>query len=93
MMTYKRSLKLAKTLEEINRLPFLHSVFVYWNDMHDFPDHYPWPKIHVPVHFMNATQNSLNNRFLPSELIKTDAVFSMDDDLIVGWKDILFAYA
>ncbi|KAI6209239.1 Exostosin-3-like [Aphelenchoides besseyi] len=39
-----------------------------------------WPEIHVPIHFVRAHEDSLNVRFLPFDLIDTEAVFSMDDD-------------
>lgn len=29
-----------------------------------------WPRLHVPVIFINSTVNSLNNRFLPYEQVK-----------------------
>jgi len=37
-------------------------------------------------------RNSLNNRFLPLEIIKTDAIFSMDDDMFPSHDSIIFAF-
>lgn len=40
-----------------------------------------WPKLHVPLIFVRAKTNSLNNRFLPYDQIETEAVLSLDDDI------------
>ncbi|KAH7715166.1 CBN-RIB-2 protein [Aphelenchoides avenae] len=92
MLTYKRDAKLALTLKEIGKVPFVHKVIVYWNDV-TRPINYTFPRIHVPIVFLNASKNSMNNRFLPSELIETEAVFSFDDDKPATWKDILIGFA
>ncbi|KAA3680211.1 alpha-1,4-N-acetylglucosaminyltransferase EXTL3 [Paragonimus westermani] len=41
---------------------------------------------------IRATKNSLNNRFLPYDLIDTDAVFTLDDDLTLPQETILMAF-
>ncbi|KAH7702449.1 multiple exostoses 2, partial [Aphelenchoides avenae] len=88
---YQRDAKLP-LLENFDGLPHLRAVIVVWNDVGR--DLHPKAslRIHVPVYYVNGTQNSLNNRFLPIDLIQTDAVFSMDDDFHAGPNDILFAY-
>lgn len=95
MLTYKRDEMLAKTLLEVGKVPFVRNVVVYWNDVERSPSLFTWPNIYVRVTFLNASKNSLNNRFLPSDLITTDAVLSLDDDMYyqASWKDILFAFA
>ncbi|KAH7693352.1 CBN-RIB-2 protein, partial [Aphelenchoides avenae] len=94
MNTYKRNDELSQTFKHvIAKVPFVDRVLIYWNDLADHPRKYKWPHIYVPIFFVNASRNSMNNRFLPSKLIRTDAVFVLDDDLVAGWQDILLAYA
>jgi alpha-1,4-N-acetylglucosaminyltransferase EXTL3 len=37
-------------------------------------------------------KNSLQNRFLPFDLIRTDAVTVMDDDVKISGKDLTFGF-
>ena len=37
-------------------------------------------------------KNSLNNRFLPFDTIKTEAVLSIDDDVHLRHDEIIFAF-
>ena len=41
---------------------------------------------------IKTEKNSLNNRFLPFEVIKTEAVLSMDDDTMLRQDEIIFAF-
>ena len=38
---------------------------------------------------IKATANSMNNRFLPYDVIETEAIFLMDDDLVLTKSQIL----
>ncbi|VDO15343.1 unnamed protein product, partial [Brugia timori] len=64
---------------------------VIWNGREP-PLERNWPRLHVPVIFINSTVNSLNNRFLPYEQIKTEAVLSLDDDIDLRQHEIIFAF-
>ncbi|CAD5229811.1 unnamed protein product [Bursaphelenchus okinawaensis] len=73
------------TVTKLDKLQYVKSVIVVWNDQTREPataEH--WPKIHVPIHFVRAKEDSMNERFRPLDLIETNAVFSMDDDFEVG---------
>ncbi|KAH7707949.1 RIB-2 protein [Aphelenchoides avenae] len=94
MNTYKRNDDLAQTFKHVlDKVPFVDRVLIYWNNLAENPRKYEWPHIHVPIFFLNASRNSMNNRFSPSKLIRTDAVFVLDDDLVAGWQDILLAHS
>ena len=41
---------------------------------------------------MKGPKNSLNNRFLPYEEIKTEAVLSLDDDVFLSHEEILLTF-
>ncbi|MFH4973533.1 hypothetical protein AB6A40_000242 [Gnathostoma spinigerum] len=91
LLTYRRSGLLVAALERLNRLPYLNKVLVVWNDVDSSPKQ-DWPKLHVPVQFIKAKMNSLNNRFLPYDLIETEAVLSLDDDIDLKQHEIIFAF-
>jgi hypothetical protein len=48
----------------------MNKVIVVWNNMDRQPPN-SWPKLHVPLVFIRAKTNSLNNRFLPYDQIET----------------------
>ena len=41
---------------------------------------------------MKVTKNSLNNRFIPYDVIETDAIFSIDDDVEMRHEEILLGF-
>ncbi|KAF5401554.1 hypothetical protein PHET_04819 [Paragonimus heterotremus] len=92
ILTYNRYNSLCQTLKSLINLPYLHSVLVVWNNQNWSPDGLRWPRLHVPLRVIRATKNSLNNRFLPFDLIDTDAVFTLDDDLALPQDEILVAF-
>src|SRR3569623_945454 len=91
MLTYNRDNVLSASLERLNRLPYLNRIIVVWNNLDRAPTG-PWPRLHVPIYFVNASKNSLNNRFLPYDQIQTEAVLSMDDDIDLKQHEIVFAF-
>uniref|UniRef100_A0A914GS44 Exostosin-like 3 n=1 Tax=Globodera rostochiensis TaxID=31243 RepID=A0A914GS44_GLORO len=92
ILAYNREQVLLNTLERLNNLPHLNRVIVVWNDVNRLPSIPAWPRLHVPVLFINGTRNSLNNRFIPYKEIETEAIFSMDDDMDIKQFEIVFAF-
>ena len=41
---------------------------------------------------VKVAKNSLNNRFIPYDVIETDAIFAIDDDVEMRHDEILLAY-
>lgn len=73
---FKRDEQLKHVLKKLNGLRFLRYVIVLWADVERKPPPADfWPQIHVPVHFVLTRNNSLNERFLPYDMIETEAVF------------------
>lgn len=42
--------------------------------------------------FIKVAKNSLNNRFVPWDRIRTEAVLSLDDDIDLKQHEIVFAF-
>lgn len=82
LLSYNRDQSLNATLKNLNELPFLQKVIVMWNGItRKLPK--DWVKIHVPILFVNPGANSMNNRYFPLDLIETEAVVMLDDDVII----------
>ncbi|KAH8415869.1 hypothetical protein KR222_002318, partial [Zaprionus bogoriensis] len=92
ILTYEREQVLMDSLGRLYGLPYLHKVVVVWNSPKPPLDDLRWPDIGVPVAVVRAPRNSLNNRFLPFDVIETEAVLSVDDDAHLRHDEILFAF-
>ncbi|CAD5212457.1 unnamed protein product [Bursaphelenchus okinawaensis] len=92
IQTYNRDSVLNVTLADLNRLPYLNKVIVVWNNIDRSPESLIWPKLHCPIVFVKPKQNSLNNRFMPLDEIKTEAVLMLDDDIELKQHEIIFAF-
>ncbi|KAA0184945.1 Exostosin-2 [Fasciolopsis buskii] len=92
MLTYDRFEIACRTLEGFLNLPYVHSVVVVWN--HPTPPRrdLPWPQLHVSVKVVHMSNNSLNNRFLPLDVIETDSILSVDDDIQLRHDEIVFGF-
>ncbi|GMR41238.1 hypothetical protein PMAYCL1PPCAC_11433, partial [Pristionchus mayeri] len=91
MLTYNRDAVLTASLERLHKCPYINKVIVVWNNIEREPQG-AWPKLHVPVEFIRADRNSLNNRFVPWDRIQTEAVLSLDDDIDLKHHEIVFAF-
>lgn len=92
MLTYEREQVLMDSLGRLYGLPYLHKVVVVWNSPKAPLEDLRWPEIGVEVTVVRAPKNSLNNRFLPFDVIETEAVLSVDDDAHLRHDEILFGF-
>lgn len=80
-------------MKNLDGLLFVRYVLVLWADVERKPPSADyWPQIHVPIHFILCRNSSLNERFLPYDLIETEAVFQMDDDFEATKEHIEFMF-
>ncbi|XP_015040870.2 exostosin-3-like [Drosophila pseudoobscura] len=92
ILTYEREPVLCGLLRRLYGLPYLHKVVVVWNSRKLPRIELLWPEIGVPVDVVRGPRNSLNNRFLPLDVIETEAVLSVDDDVQIGQDEIVFGF-
>lgn len=92
MLTYEREQVLMDSLGRLYGLPYLHKVVVVWNSPKPPLEDLRWPDIGVEVNVVRAPKNSLNNRFLPFDVIETEAILSVDDDAHLRHDEILFGF-
>ncbi|KAG4075157.1 hypothetical protein HA402_006174 [Bradysia odoriphaga] len=92
MLTYEREQVLMDSLGRLYGLPYLHKVVVVWNSPKPPLEDLRWPDIGVEVSVVRASRNSLNNRFIPFDVIETEAILSVDDDAHLRHDEILFGF-
>ncbi|CAK1599869.1 unnamed protein product [Parnassius mnemosyne] len=92
ILTYERESVLAAALARLRGLPYLNKVVVVWNGVTPPTPALAWPDCGAPVAVVRASRNSLNNRFLPYNLIETEAVLCVDDDAHLRHDEIVFAF-
>ncbi|KAH9513647.1 Exostoses (Multiple)-like 3 [Bulinus truncatus] len=92
MLTYDREVVLIQALHRFKGLPFLNKVIVVWNGENPPSADLRWPDIGVPVEVVKTGKNSLNNRFLPFDVIETEAILSIDDDAHLRHDEIVFGF-
>ncbi|XP_066600643.1 exostosin-2 [Prorops nasuta] len=94
ILTYDRLELLFLLINKLVKVPSLSKVLVIWNNQHkDPPNPSLWPKIKKPLKVIQTKENILSNRFYPYEEIETEAILSIDDDIIMLTADeVEFAF-
>lgn len=65
---------------------------IIWNSPQPPSEDIIWPDIGVDIVVIKSEHNSLNNRFIPFDEIKTEAILSIDDDTNLRHDEIIFAF-
>lgn len=103
MNTWKRYDLLKQSISHYTRCGGLDSIHVVWSEpdppshsLREFLDHIVHSNARdgqqVELKFDINTEDSLNNRFKEIKDLKTDAVFSIDDDVIFPCFSVEFAF-
>ncbi|XP_063984975.1 exostosin-2 [Diachasmimorpha longicaudata] len=94
ILTYDRVELLFSLINKIVQVPSLAKVLVIWNNQRkEPPPSSRWPKLSKPLQVIKTKENKLSNRFYPYEEIETEAILSIDDDIIMLTSDeVEFAY-
>lgn len=97
ILTFKREQNLLNLLETYVNLAYLNSILIIWNEINTEPSKEFKLKFKSQIdskriRIIKSERNSLNNRFIPYDLIETDAILSLDDDLMLRPDEILFAF-
>uniref|UniRef100_A0A0N5C991 Glyco_transf_64 domain-containing protein n=1 Tax=Strongyloides papillosus TaxID=174720 RepID=A0A0N5C991_STREA len=92
--TYKRNKLLNISMSKLDSVPNIDKIIVIWNNPNSsyLPDKNSWCKTFAPKFFIKTKSNSLNNKFLPYDIIKTEAVLTLDDDQNVDQHLILYLF-
>ncbi|KAB0802721.1 hypothetical protein PPYR_04907 [Photinus pyralis] len=94
ILTYDRVESLFILIEKLSKVPSLSKVVVIWNNQKKSPPPMPsFPQISKPIKVIRTKANKLSNRFFPYEEIETEAILTIDDDIVMLTADELeFGY-
>ncbi|XP_012939583.2 exostosin-1a [Aplysia californica] len=84
---------LFRVLHTVAKSKFCHKVVVLWHCDVPPPPSHRWPAdLGVPVRVKVRDIKSVNARFFPYAEIETDAVFNLDEDVILTTDEVDFAF-
>lgn len=90
ILMYDRISSLFTLIQKLATVPSLSKILVIWNHQHKPPPpESAWPKIMKPLKVIQTPENKLSNRFYPYDEIETEAILSIDDDIVMMTNDEL----
>ena len=92
ILTFERQSVLIDSLQRLKSLPYLNKIVIIWNSKSLPESDLKWPELGVEIVVIKAEKNSLNNRFKPYDVIETEAILSMDDDVHLRNDEIIFGF-
>uniref|UniRef100_A0AAG5DJ14 Exostosin-2 n=1 Tax=Anopheles atroparvus TaxID=41427 RepID=A0AAG5DJ14_ANOAO len=94
ILTYDRIESLYILIQKLATVPSLQKILVVWNNQRKAPPHPSlFPKVAKPLKIIQTAANRLSNRFYPYEEIETEAILTIDDDIVMLTADELdFGY-
>lgn len=94
VLSYDRVPMLFRVLKQVAQAPSLAKIVVVWNNVAVSPPPVSeWPELSKPIEVIETKVNKLSNRFFPYNEIETEAIFSLDDDIVMLTADeIEFAF-
>ncbi|XP_055684068.1 exostosin-2 [Lutzomyia longipalpis] len=94
ILTYDRIDSLFTLVQKLAVVPALQKILIIWNNQKKTPPHPTmFPKITKPLKLIQTKANKLSNRFYPYEEIETEAILTIDDDILMLTIDELqFGY-
>jgi alpha-1,4-N-acetylglucosaminyltransferase EXTL3 len=92
MLAYDRIYSVTSAITRLQYVPNIAKIIIVWNDLNTSPYKIEWPNAKIQVEVIWADKNSLNNRFIPYDVIETDAILSIDDDVELEVDEIQLAF-
>lgn len=97
ILTFNRERLLISVLLEYFKLPYLNQIIVVWNSVDTKPTDVLYLLFkdelkNKQLRIVFGKKNSLGDRFLPYNFIRTDAIISLDDDTQLRNDEIIFAF-
>lgn len=91
------SAPIFKLARNVAASAFVDKIIVIWTSESRPPPTTQWPFIggrtRVPVHVLHVAKAPVSERFRPNDLIKTDAILSLDDDAAITTEEMDFAFS
>ena len=94
--TFRRNEELKKIVRHYTACPHIEELQIIWSDLKFKPPPLSFFQLqpnHIPVRFEIHNFDSLSNRFLALSDIKTETIYSTDDDVIVSCDDMTIGFS
>ena len=97
ILTFNRERLLTSVLLEYFKMPYLNQIIIVWNSIQIKPtnEFYYIFRKELKLKLLTLVygkENSLGNRFLPYEFIRTEAVIALDDDTQLRNDEIIYGF-
>ncbi|KAK3506845.1 hypothetical protein QTP70_029252 [Hemibagrus guttatus] len=83
---------ILKLIIAVAKSKFCAQIIVLWNCEKPSPPRSKWPSINVPLTVIEEERKTMSRRFFPHDVIKTDAVLSLDEDSVLSTNEVDFAF-
>ncbi|KAM9838296.1 exostosin-1b [Aulostomus maculatus] len=87
-----QSQPIIKLLLAVAKSQYCAQIIVLWNCDKALPAKHRWPPTSVPLTVIEGEKKVMTSRFLPYDLIQTDAVLSLDEDTVLTTTEVDFAF-
>ncbi|XP_068615505.1 exostosin-1-like [Brachionichthys hirsutus] len=82
----------VKLIIAVAKSKFCAQIVVLWNCNTPLPPRNKWPSTSVPLTVIEGQTKTMSSRFLPHDVIITDAVLSLDEDSVLSTNEVDFAF-
>ncbi|XP_068612099.1 exostosin-1a-like [Brachionichthys hirsutus] len=88
-----QSQPVMKLIVAVARSQYCAQVIILWNCEKRLPAKHQWPATPVPFTVIEGKSKVISGRFLPYYIIPTDAVLSLDEDIVLSTAEVDFAFS
>ncbi|TFK01544.1 liprin-beta-2 [Platysternon megacephalum] len=82
-----QSQPIVKLVLAVAKSKYCAQIVVLWNCQKPPPPRSRWPSVPVPLSVVEGEHKTMSSRFFPYELIRTDAVLSLDEDTVLSTNE------
>uniref|UniRef100_A0A8C4PZH3 N-acetylglucosaminyl-proteoglycan 4-beta-glucuronosyltransferase n=1 Tax=Eptatretus burgeri TaxID=7764 RepID=A0A8C4PZH3_EPTBU len=87
-----QSQPIMKLIVALAKSKYCSQIVVLWNCDKPVSPKIKWPDTTVPFVVINAESKTISSRFMPLDVIQTDSVLSLDEDIVLSTNEVDFAF-
>ncbi|XP_054720882.1 exostosin-1-like [Uloborus diversus] len=89
---HSASSPLLRLVKTVAKSAYAARIVVIWNSESVPASSVKWPPSTIPINVIQAQHKTISSRFFPHPLIQTDAVLSLDEDVLLTTEEVDFAF-
>nr|XP_048702216.1 exostosin-1-like [Caretta caretta] len=87
-----QSQPIVRLILAVAKSKYCTQIVVLWSCEKPPPPRSRWPSVPVPFSVVEGEHKTMSSRFFPYDLIRTDAVLSLDEDTVLSTSEVDFAF-